>query len=129
MERLFCGGFGMMCSTKNDGLFLGRHAFEPKLLKVNSLLSNIWEPNQISYGISPKTKKETLLMLQLLVKSIKWLENYENWVLIRCGESYRNESLQGMNSNGVPPIRLDKKWHELSERFTKINSKILQIFD
>ena len=47
-------------------------------------------------------------------------------VLITCGESYRNESLQGMNSNGVPHIRLDKKWSELSKKFAKINSEILE---
>lgn len=118
--KIILWGFGMMCATKNEGLFLGRHAFGPKLFKVDSLLSNIWEPNQISHGMLPKTTKETLLMLKLLVKSIKWLECYENWVLSICGEPYRNESLQGMHPSGVRHIRLDKKWSELSEKFVKI---------
>ena len=118
--KVILWGFGMMCATKNEGLFLGRHAFGPKLLKVDSLLPNIWEPDQISHGTLPKTTEEILLMLQLLVKSIKWIEHYENWVLSICGEAYRNESLQGVRSHGVPHIRLDKKWSELSERFTKI---------
>ena len=107
-------GFGMMCATKS---WIGTHRIWTKLLKVNSLLPNIWEPAQISHGIKPKTPKERLLMLQLLIKSIKWLENYENWILTTCGESYRNESLQDMNSKGVSHIRLDKKWSELSEIF------------
>ena len=118
--KIILWGFGMMCATKNEGLFLGRHAFEPKLLKVNSLLPNIWELDQVSHGMLPKTTEETLLMLHLLVRSIKWLERYEKWVLSICGESYRTESLQGMHSRGVPHISLDKKWSELSERFAKI---------
>ena len=118
--KIILWGFGMMCATKNEGLFLGRHAFGPKLLKINSLLPNIWEPDQISHGMLPKTTEETLLMLRLLVRSIKWLEHYEKWVLSICGESYRTESLQGMHSRGVPHIRLDKKWSELSEKFAKI---------
>ncbi len=122
--KIILWGFGMMCATKNDGLFLGRHAFEPKLLKVNSLSPNIWEPDQISHGMLPKTTEETLLMLRLL-KSIKFLENYENRVLEMCGESYRTESLQGMHSHGVHHIRLDKKWSELSEKFEKISSEMM----
>lgn len=118
--KIILWGFGMMCATKNERIFLGRHVFGPKLLKVDSLLPNIWEPEQISHGTMPKTPKETLLMLQLLVKSIKWLEHYERWVLAKCGESYRHESLQSMHSHGVPHIRLDEKWAELSEKFTKI---------
>ena len=119
-DKIILWGFGMMCATKNYGLFLGRHAFGPKLLKVNSLLPNIWVPDQISHGTIPKTTEETLLMLQLLIKSIKFIEKYENWVLALCGESYRNESLQDMHSQGVRHIRLDKKWSELSEKFEKI---------
>jgi hypothetical protein len=118
--KIILWGFGMMCATKNEGLFLGRHAFGPKLLKVNSLLPNIWEPDQVSQGMLPKTTEETLLMLHLLVKSTKWLERYEKWVLSICGESYRTKSLQGMHSRDVPHIRLDKKWSELSEKFAKI---------
>ena len=119
-DKIILWGFGIMYTTKNYGLFLGRHAFGPKLIKVNSLLHNIWEPDQISHGTLPKTTEETLLMLQLLIKSIKFLENYENWVLGICGESYRNESLQDMHSQVAPTIHLDKKWSELSKKFEKI---------
>ena len=60
---------------------------------------------------------------QLIIKSIKWLENYEAWVLATCGQSYRNESLYGMSSQSVHDICLDKKWSELYEKFTKIQIK------
>ena len=119
-DQVILWGFGMIFATKNDGLFLGRHEFEPKFLKVNSLLPNIWDPDQFPPRTIPKTQEETLLMLQLLVKSIKWLENYESWVLAKCGQLYRNESLYGKNSHGEHHICLDKKWHELSEKFAKI---------
>ena len=122
-EKIILWGFGMVCATNNDGLFLGRQAFEPKLLKVSSLLPNIWEPAQVSQYTLPRTPKDTLLMLQLLVKSIKWLESYENWVLNKCGQSYRDESLYGKNANNVHHVCLDEKWHELSEKFTKILRK------
>ncbi|QMU53467.1 MAG: hypothetical protein GKS07_11340 [Nitrosopumilus sp.] len=119
-DKIILWGFGIICATKNYGLFLGRHAFGPKLLQVNSLSPNIWVPDQISHGTLPKTTEETLLMLQLLIKSIRFLENYENWVLGICGESYRHESLQDMHSQVASPIHLDKKWSELSKKFEKI---------
>ena len=121
--KIILWGFGMVCATKNDGIFLGRHAFGPKLIKVDSLLSNIWEPDQILQYVLPKTTEETILMLRLLIKSIKWLENYESWVLTTCGQSYRNESLYGTSSKKIHDICLDKKWYELSEKFTKIQIK------
>ena len=123
--KIILWGFGMVCATKNDGIFLGRRAFGPKLIKVDSLLSNIWEPEQISQYTLPKTIEETLLMLQLLTKSIKWMENYEAWVLSTCGQSYRNESLYGTSSKKVHDACLDKKWSELFEKFTKIKLKII----
>lgn len=121
--KIILWGFGMICATNNDGIFLERKAFGPKLLKMNSLLSNQWEPSQFSQCTLPKTKEENLLMLKLVIKSIKWMENYENWVLATCGHSYRNESLQGMSSRTVANISLDKKWSELYGKFVKIQFK------
>ena len=89
-------GFGMVFAAKNDdGLFLWRHEFEPKFLKVNSLLPNLWDPDQLPRRTIPKTPEETLLMLQLLIESMRWLESYEEWVLATCGQSYRNKSFTG----------------------------------
>ena len=113
----------MIFATKNDAVFLWRHEFIPKLLDANSIPSHIWEPNQISHCTIPKTSDEKLLMLKLLVKSIKWLERYEKWVLATCGQTYRDKSLDGQYLS--PPVRLDKKWSELSEKFPKI----LQTFE
>ena len=119
-DKIILWGFGMVFATKNDGLFLWRHEFKPKLLNVNSLLPNLWEANQLSQCTIPKTTEDILLMLQLLVKSMKWLENYEKWILATCGQTYRNESLQDKDSSNAPHIRLDEKWHDLSEKFSKI---------
>ncbi len=58
-------------------------------------------------------------MLQLLIESIKWLENYESWVLATCGHAYRNESMQGEKSSNLLYVILNEKWHELSEKFAK----------
>ena len=122
-DQIILFGFGMIFATKNDAVFLWRHEFIPKLLDANSIPSHIWEPNQISHCTIPKTSDEKLLMLKLLVKSIKWLERYEKWVLTTCGQTYRDKSLDGQYLS--PPVRLDKKWSELSEKFPKI----LQTFE
>ena len=119
-DQIILWAWGMVFATKNDGLFLWRHEFEPKLLNVDSLLSNMWDSNQLTQCTIPKTGKETLLMLQLLDKSMKWLENYEKWILTTCGQTYRSESLQSKFPSDTPHIRLDEKWHELSEKFSKI---------
>ncbi len=125
-DLIILWGFGMIFATGNKGLFLWRHEFVPKLIDINSLPSNIWAPDQLPKRTIPKTPDEKHLMLQLLVKSIKWLERYENWIITMCGETYRNQSLQSPNSSKMTSIRLDQKWSEINEKFEKILKKIEQ---
>ena len=120
-DQIILWGFGMLFATKNNGLFLWRHEFKPKLINVNSIPSHLWEPSQLQQKSTiPKTTDEIFLMLELLVKSMKWLEKYEKWILKICGDKYRNESLQGQYSSKASAVKLDEKWSELSTRFTKI---------
>lgn len=121
--QIILWGFGMIFAKGSNGVFLWRHEFEPKLLDVNLLPSNVWEPGQLPQLTIPNTSNERHLMLQLLVSSIKWLERYENWVMDMCGESYRNRSLQSPSSSNMPSVRLDQKWSEINEKFEKILKK------
>ena len=124
--QIILWGFGMVFATKNDALFLWRHEFKPKLINVNLIPSHLWEPKQLQQQSTiPKTSDQKLLMLQLLVKSMKWLEKYEKWVLAICGKTYRDKLLQEQYPRHTSAIQLDEKWSELSEKFTKI----LKTFD
>jgi len=115
----------MIFATKNTGLFLWRHEFEHKLLCMDALLSNIWDPDQLPSCTAPKTTQEFSLMLQLLIQSIKWFEQYESWVLDTCGQaSYRNETIQDMYSHEILNIRLDKSWKDLAIKFEEISGTI-----
>ena len=122
-DQIILCGFGMIFATKNDAVFLWRHEFIPKLLSISSLPPHVWDPDQISQGTVPKTADEKRLMLKLVLKSMKWLERYEKWVLETCGQKYRDKTLEKQYL--PPPIRLDKKWFELSAKFLKI----LQAFE
>ena len=117
--RVILWGFGMVFATKNDGLFLWRHEFEPKLLNAGSLRPNLWDPDQLPQLAVPKTSREMSLMLQLLIGSTKWLEGYESWVLATCGQAYRNESLRGKHSSDSTHSRLDERWANLSKKFAR----------
>ena len=97
----------MLFATKNDAVFLWRHEFIPKLLDTDSLPSHIWEPEQIPQCTIPKTSDEKRLMLKLVLKSMKWLQRYEEWVLKTAGQTYRDKSLKGQHLSS--PVRLDKK--------------------
>ena len=120
-DQIILWGFGMVFATKNTGLFLWRHQFKPKLINVNLIPSHLWEPKQLQQQSTiPKTSDEKLLMLQLLIKSMKWLEKYEKWVLAICGKTYRDKLLQEQYPRHTSAIQLDEKWSELSEKFTKI---------
>lgn len=120
-NQIILWGFGMAFATKNSGLFLWRHEFKPKLINVNLLSAHLWEPTELQQQSSiPQTSEEKLLMLQLLVKSMKWLEKYEKWVLTTYGKTYRIKSLPEQYSRHTSAIQLDEKWSELSEKFTKI---------
>jgi len=122
-DQIILWGFGMIFATKNDAVFLWRHEFIPKLLSVSSLPSHIWEPEQIPQCTIPNTSNEKRLMLKLVLKSMKWLQRYEEWVLKTAGQPYRDSSLKGQHLSS--PIRLDEKWSKLSEKFPKI----LQTFE
>jgi len=119
-DRIILWGFGMVFATGNDGLFLWRHEFEPKLLDASLLPSNIWAPEQLPECAVPETPDETLLTLRLLVKSVRWLEGYEKWIVSTCGQSYRGMSLRAPNSSGASSVCLDQKWSELGGKFEKI---------
>lgn len=119
-DQIILWGFGMVFVTGNNGLFLWRHEFEPKLFDVNLLPSHVWAPDQLPQRTIPQTSDEKHLMLQLLVKSIKWLELYENWIITTCGESYRTESLQTQKSSKKSSVCLEGKWSELHKKFRKI---------
>ena len=94
-----------------------------KIINVNSIPSHLWEPSQLQQKSTiPKTTDEIFLMLELLVKSMKWLEKYEKWMLKICGDKYRNESLQGQYSSKASAVKLDEKWSELSTRFTELKT-------
>ncbi len=130
-DQIILWGFGMVFATKNKGLFLWRHEFVPKLLDVNTLSSQVWAPEQLPQCTIPKTPDEMLLTLQLLFKSMKWLEGYEKWIIATCGQSYRDKSLQAANSSNVTSFYLDQKWSELNKKFEKIltNSEPEQNYD
>ena len=113
-------GFGMLFATKNDGLFLWRHEFEPKFIKANLLLSNTWSPDQLPQRTIPKTPEEIRHILHMLVESIKWLEDYENWIYSTCGESYRDDILREKRTPKIPYNRLNEGWHDLFEKFSDI---------
>lgn len=122
-DQIILWGFGMIFATGNNGLFLWRHAFEPKLLDASLLPSNVWMPDQLPQLTVPHTFDEKHLMLQLLVKATKWLERYENWILTTCGESYRSKSLQTQNSYKISFVCLEERWSELHTKFEKILKK------
>ena len=122
-DKIILWGFGMIFATKNDAVFLWRHEFIPKLISVSSLPSHIWEPEQIPQCTVPNTSDEKRLMLKLVLKSMKWLQRYEEWVLKTAGQPYRDSSLKGQHLPS--PVRLDEKWSKLSEKFPKI----LQTFE
>ena len=130
-DQIILWGFGMIFATGNNGVFLWRHEFVPKLLDVSLLPSNVWTPEQITPLTIPKTPDQTLLMLQLLVKSMKWLESYEKWIISTCGQPYRDKTLQSQNSSNASSVCLDEKWAELNEKFEKIlkNSESEQEYD
>lgn len=117
-ERVVLWGFGMLFAAGDRGLFLWRHEFEPKLVGAGALLPNIWDPDQLPRRTMPGTPEETRLMLRLLVRSTRWLEGYENWILATCGQAYRDESIRDRYSPGSR--RLDERWRALSEEFEGI---------
>ena len=119
-RRVIMWGFGMMFSTKNDGLFLWRHEFEPKFIKVNALIPNVWSPDQLPQRTIPKTPEQMHHILHMLVESMKWLENYEKWIDSVCGESYRDSIMEEKHTPNIPYKRLDEGWHDLFEKFSDI---------
>lgn len=108
-------------SDSQDGLFLRRYEFSPRLL---SDPGQGWQPE---YGLQlrlPACEEECGRVLLLLPAALRHLADYEEWALNYLGSEYRAACLAAWSKRAVPyPHETPQAWRELAQACETLETK------
>lgn len=104
-------GFGLFFGRENEGVFLPRFCFEPRLCRTVSVPS--WLPSQVQSRV-PQTPRERIAARRLTSHALAWIESYETWALQTFGDEYRCRCLEVWSQPFVPPREALNYWPELA---------------
>jgi hypothetical protein len=96
-------GFGMYFG-RDQGLFMNRFEFIPRIAE----LSDLWQAQKMTH--LPRASD-----LSLLPIALRWIADYEQWVLTTRGSSYRSACFQNWKAAVGTPHRLPTLWQQLAE--------------
>jgi hypothetical protein len=96
-------GFGMYFG-REQGLFMNRFDFIPRTAE----LSDLWQAQEM-------TQPPRASDLSQLPVALRWIADYEQWVLTTCGASYRSACLLNWEAAVGTPDCLPTLWQHLAE--------------
>ena len=92
--RIVLWGWGIVHHTGDEGIFLRRHGFDPKLTESRAVLLERWSPEYIPGLRSPVSIEECGTAISLLIKLLEWMGEYEAWIQERYGVDYRKDCIE-----------------------------------
>jgi len=104
-------GSGFYFGDADEGVFLNRFAFEPRLVRFEETWQN---PAQLK-------EAPRYLDFQRLSYACKWIAEYEMWVLEQYGTTYRQACAVG--SPDASQSNLPAQWHALA---TEMSAHLLR---
>ncbi len=113
---LILWAFGVFyCDPQYGGMFLARYRFLPKRLDASDLTLPIWREDQLPPRHTPRTDEEWRTTITLLARALRWIGEYERWVIEACGLRYRREGLKRWERETIPAEQAAADWERLAE--------------
>jgi hypothetical protein len=107
--------FGVFCGDPQyGGMFLARYRFLPKRLDVVDLSLPIWSMDQLPQHYTPRSDEEWRTTITLLARALRWIGEYERWVIEICGLRYRRECLKRWEREMLPAEKAASDWERLA---------------
>jgi hypothetical protein len=102
-------GFGFFAGrTLDRGIHVNRYEFLPRLAKMDQ---DVWEP-AVLQSQCPHARGRACL--GLLATALRWMRDYEAWVLRQCGVQYRRRALAQWNKPCILPEAMPVLWDRLA---------------
>lgn len=106
-------GSGFYFGDEQEGVFLNRFAFEPRLVRFDETWQN---PAQLK-------EAPRYLDFQRLSDACAWIAEYEAWVLEQHGTTYRQACAVGGPDASQPVANMAVRWRELA---AEMNAHLLR---
>lgn len=107
-------GFGLFLGDRDlGGMYVKRYGFSPKLLKESRLQLPIWQSGQLPKILTARTPNEWRQLMTLLVAALRWVSEYEAWVIESRGPAYRRHCLREWNAAVIPADQVVTRWQAL----------------
>lgn len=96
------------------GMFLARYRFLPKRLNTCDLAAPIWSLDQLPPRHTPRADEEWRATITLLTRALRWISEYERWVMEAYGLRYRRECLKRWEQETIPAEKAAADWERLA---------------
>ncbi|HEY7313543.1 MAG TPA: hypothetical protein VH643_29605 [Gemmataceae bacterium] len=88
-------GYGLFYGDRADGgLFLKRFTFAPLWCPDADLRAALWHPEHAPVFRYAEGPPERTRLLRLLSGALRWIAEYESWILTTLGLEYRRQCLR-----------------------------------
>lgn len=116
-------GFGMWYGDARGAIYIGRFNFEAKYFPQSQLPVSVWTPPQIEALHQEMSTRMDVsqwrLICELLQDALRWVGDYEQWLLANSGLEYRRNCLEAWSQKFVPPEQMVPAWQQLSRVIKK----------
>ena len=113
-------GFWVFLSERNNqGVYIGRYNFYPRLIKDELLNFPICAPSNLPEMKYPESVEEWEYCFRLISEFFEWIASYELWVNWIMGGSYRKTCLKGWDQSIVSGDEMSWAWNKVAEFFSK----------
>jgi len=120
--QLLLWGFGFYFRAgSHDGLLLRRYDFSPRLLPAPNLA---WKPEDLQPLRLPESEAACERLRELLPAALRWLADYEDWILAHLGEAYRADCLAAWPKRVATTLTTTSQaWRDLAQACDAIKVK------
>jgi len=109
-------GWGMLYGTSQDGgLFLRRFGFDPVWLDVTTLPRDIDGPEDVTCYRGDRNQDDRPRLRRLFSAALRWIAEYERWVLSVAGLSYREACVEQWPKDRCPARDMATAWDILAK--------------
>ncbi len=97
------------------GVFLPRFGFTPRLARCAAPPEGVWSATQLRDCCPPHGAQAWARAHRLFIPALRWVADYERWVLGARGADYRRSCVGSWQKEQVPAEGLDGAWDALAE--------------
>lgn len=123
-QTIMLWGFGAAIDDSERGvLFIPRYGLRPRCGMCGTDLAGFWDPTRFLQLPTPQEVCEHETAWLLLADLLRWVSDYEGWVLSQAGLAYRSSSITAWKRPVEPAASLPDLWKELAHEISPLRPR------